>query len=378
MTPAVLAVLRKEFRQIARDRRMIGILVGAPTLQLIIFGFAMNLEINRLDAVVCDLDGTARSRELVQGLLADGTFRAVPWEDCAHPEEAVRDGLAEAALVLPAGLARDAAAGRSVTLQVLADGTNPTIGRFTANALTQYGVVAGVNELAARLELASGQVGAALGGATLSAEPRLFYNPAMKSAVFMVPGVSAMILLIAGMLTAAMGLVREREVGTLEQVLVTPIRTRELLLGKLLPFMFIGFFDVLLALVLGMWVFDVPVRGALAWFWLGTFLYLLCMMGVGLLVSTVSRTQQQALMGGFFLVMPFILLSGVMTPISSMPGWLQPLTFVNPMRYYVEILRGVLLKGSDGGDLTRSFVALAVFGVAILGLAALRFSKRLR
>jgi ABC-2 type transport system permease protein len=212
---------------------------------------------------------------------------------------------------------------------------------------------------------------------TLSAEPRVLYNPGMRSTLFMVPGVSAMILLIITTIATSMGLAREREIGTLEQVMVTPIRPAELLLGKVLPFAIVGLFDVLLALVVGSWVFGVPIRGSIAILFLGTVIYLLSTVGLGLFVSTISRTQQQAIMVGFFVIMPAILLSGVMTPIANMPSWLQPLTWINPVRYFVEILRGVLLKGADLVDLWRSFVPLTAFGVVILGLAVARFRKRL-
>jgi ABC-2 type transport system permease protein len=165
--------------------------------------------------------------------------------------------------------------------------------------------------------------------------------------------------------------------GTLEQVLVTPIRPYELLLGKVLPAVIIGLFDVLLALVVGSWVFGVPIRGSLPLLYLGCLVYLMSTVGLGLFVSTVSRTQQQAIMGGFFLMMPAILLSGVMTPIENMPEWLQPLTWFNPVRYAVELLRGILLKGAGFADLWRSFLALFGFGTVILAFASLRFRKRL-
>jgi len=374
----VLAVLRKELRQITRDKRMIAVLVLAPAVQLIVFGFAANFEIEELPTVFCDHDGTARSRALRQALTAEGTFRDLgAAADCARPELDVQQGRARVAVVFPRGLARDLAADRTAHVQALIDGTNPTVGRYAANAIVGWSRAASMPVLTERLERVAGLTGTAPSVARLSAEPRLLYNPAMESSMFMVPGVAAMILLVVTMIAASMGLAREREAGTLEQVIVTPIGVVALLLGKVLPFVLVGLFDVLLVLVLGNSVFDVPIRGSLALLALGTLLYLMSTVGLGLFVSTVSRNQQQAFMVGFFVMMPAVLLSGVMTPISSMPSWLQPLTYVNPMRYYVEVLRGVLLKAADLQDLAFPFVALGVYGAGILGMASLRFRKRL-
>jgi len=374
----LLAVIRKELRQITRDRRLLPILVVAPMVQLIVFGYAANFEVDDLPLAVCDHDGTAVSRALRRQLTADRTFRDLgPATDCAHPEADVRQGRARVVLVLPAGLARDLAADRTARVQALIDGTNPTVGRYAQNAVVGWSWAASAPIAAERLERAAGLTGAASTLARLTAEPRLLYNPAMESSIFMVPGVAAMILLVVTMIAASMGLAREREGGTLEQVIVTPIGVVALLLGKVLPFVVIGLFDVLLVLVAGNVIFDVPIRGSLALLTLGTLLYLMSTVGLGLFVSTVSRSQQQAFMIGFFVMMPAVLLSGVMTPISSMPEWLQPLTYVNPLRYYVEVLRGVLLKAADLDDLALPFVALAIYGVAILGAASLRFRKRL-
>ncbi len=374
----MLAVLRKELRQITRDRRMLPILVLAPMLQLVVFGFAANFEVDDLPLAVCDQDGTATSRALRQQLSADRTFRDVgPALDCTHPELDVRQGRARVVVTLPAGLARDLAADRTAHVQALIDGTNPTVGRYAQNAIVGWSWAASAPVVTERLQRVAGLTGAAMTTARLTAEPRLLYNPGMESSIFMVPGVAAMILLVITMIAASMGLAREREAGTLEQVIVTPIGVVALLLGKVLPFVLVGLFDVLLVLVVGNAVFDVPIRGSLALLLLGTLLYLMSTVGLGLFVSTVSRSQQQAFMIGFFVMMPAVLLSGVMTPISSMPEWLQPLTYVNPLRYYVEVLRGVLLKAAGLDDLVVPFSALLLFGVAILGAASLRFRKRL-
>jgi ABC-2 type transport system permease protein len=207
----------------------------------------------------------------------------------------------------------------------------------------------------------------------VSIRSRILFNPALATAVYMVPGVSAMLLLLITTIVAAMGLARERERGTLEQMQVTPLPGSLLILGKIIPFAAIGLFDFLLALVVGAYVFDMPLRGSLALVFVATALYLTSTLGMGLLISTFSASQQQAFMGGFLFMLPAALLSGIMTPVRSMPGWLVPLTLANPLRHYAEILRGVLLRGADAHDLRAQLLALLLMGLAICSVAAFRF-----
>jgi ABC-2 type transport system permease protein len=211
----------------------------------------------------------------------------------------------------------------------------------------------------------------------LSVEPRIFYNPRMKSPIYMVPGVAAITLLVVTTIITAMGLAREKEMGTIEQLMITPMRPAVLLLGKTLPFALIGLIVGGLVIAIGTHLFAVPLRGSLLCIFLGMVLYLLSTLGTGVFISTVARNQQQAILAGFFFLMPAILLSGFMSPVENMPGWIQPLTWVNPVRYFVEILRAALLKGAGVLDMTRQLLALAAFGAGILGLAALRFRKQL-
>jgi len=357
---------------------MLVLLLIAPSIQLLVLGFAVNYDVDRLPTVVCDLDRTAGSRSLVEGLLVDGTFAKSPVAcEPGDPGRPIRDGRAKVVLVVPSGLARDLAAEVPVTAQVLVDGTDPVAGQFAGAAAATYFEQAGARRLRARIELRQGLEGRATHLPSLTGHARILFNPRMATAIFMVPGVSAMLLLIVTMVATAMGLTRERELGTLEQIMVTPIRPVELIAGKVLPFVVIGLFDVLLALVVGAYVFEVPIRGSLWVLAAGTFLYLMSTVGTGLFISTVSRSQYQAFLGGFFFMMPAILLSGVATPIANMPAWLQPITFLNPVRYFVEILRGVLLEGSSWGDLWGAFTGLVLIGTALLTAAVLRFEKRL-
>jgi ABC-2 type transport system permease protein len=366
------AVIRKEVRQTLRDRRVMFLLVAAPLIQTVLFGYAVNLDVDRVPTAVADGDHTAASRDHLRRLLADGTLqRSEAVASAAEADARLDAGDAAAAIVIPRGLGRDLAAGRSAEIQVLLDGTDPNRSTVVGAAASRYfGEVA---ESLARDRIARSGV-TPPGQVTVT--PRLLYNPGLKTPPFLIPGILAMLLIVVTTIVTAMGLAREREMGTLEQVLVTPIRPVWLLLGKMLPYVGIGFLDVLLVNAAAGPLFDVPMRGSLPALALGTFLYLCSTLAVGLLVSTLSQNQQQAFLGGFLFALPAILLSGVMTPVRSMPEWLQWVTVANPCRWYAELARSVLLKSAGFADLWRQLVALAVFGAALLALSVARFRSR--
>jgi ABC-2 type transport system permease protein len=367
------AVFRKEVRQTVRDRRIMFMLVAAPLIQTVVLGFAVDYDVDRVSTVVVDRDRSAESRLHARRLLADGTLlRSADAPSAREAEAAIDAGEAAAAVILPERFGADLAAGRRAEVQVILDGSDPNRTTVASGAASRY--FGEVGEALARERLA------ARGGrapAQITLVPRLAFNPGLETAPYIVPGIAAMLLLIVTTITTAMGLAREREMGTLEQVLVTPIRPLFLLVGKMAPFVLIGLVDVALLLAAGTWMFGVPLRGNLLVLLAGTLLYLMTTLGVGLLVSTVSTTQQQSFLGGFLFLLPSILLSGVMTPIRSMPGWLQAVTYLNPVRYYAEVMRTTLLKGAGFGDLWFQLVALLVLGAAILATATLRFQKRL-
>ncbi|MGI5863516.1 MAG: ABC transporter permease [Myxococcales bacterium] len=438
----LLAVVRRETLQTARDKRMLAMLLGAPLLQLLVFGYAVDFKVDRVPTVIADQDQTAESREHARRLLADGTLRevevgarrdggrdgdgrrsssssdvapapvtpgAVATRESAGAEEhapldrlgvdgagpapfdnlgasaagpiqfaeadaAIMKGEAAAAIIFPKGLSRDLARGENAQVQVIIDGTDPNRATVAGAAVAAY--FAGVNADLLRARLAQQGALPASAGGGISLVPRIWFNPGLDSPPYMIPGVMAMLLVIVTTIVTSMGLAREREMGTLEQVLVTPIPPWVLLVGKMLPYVVIGFLDVGLALALGAFVFDLPIRGDGAVLVAATFAYLLSTLGVGLLISTVSKTQQQAFLGGFLFVMPAILLSGVMTPIRSMPYWLQAVTYLNPLRYYCEVLRANLLKGAGFAEVWTQLLALLVFGVGILLIATTKFRKR--
>lgn len=367
------AVFRKEVRQTVRDRRVMFLLIVAPLVQTVVFGFAVSFDVDRVPTVVVDRDGTAESRGHARRMLADGTLlRTGTARGVGDAEREIDDGRAAAAVILPKGLEADLVAGRPAEVQVVLDGTDPNRATVAAGAVSRYFGEVG-ERLARERLLALG----ARAPAQVEAVPRIAYNPGLETPPFMIPGIAAMLLLIVTTIVTAMGLSREREMGTLEQVLVTPIRPLVLLLGKMAPFVVIGLVDVALLMAVGTWLFDVPLRGPLPVLLVGTLLYLMMTLGVGLLISTVSSSQQQSFLGGFLFIMPAVLLSGVMTPISAMPGWLQAITYLNPVRYYAEVMRTTLLRGGGFGDLWPQLLALLVLGGGILATATLRFHKRM-
>jgi ABC-2 type transport system permease protein len=365
---SLLNVTKKELSQTMRDRRMLATLIVSPVLQLVVFGYAIDLDVDRIPTVVCDQDGTVRSRDLAQAFFADRTF--LRSADVAEPDaaqDALESGSAAAAVIIPRGFALRVARSEAPEVQVLVDGTDATRAQVAANAASQFllgqgiGTEPVVQPAVARTSLAL----------------RVMFNERLKTAVYMLPGVLATLLLNVTALVTAMGLARERETGTLEQVLVTPIRPSVLLAGKCLPYIMFGLVDVLAILLLGNLIFDVPFRGSFGVIALGSFLYLFSTLGIGIFIASFSASQQQAMLGTFGFMLPAMLLSGFMSPISSMPPWLRPFTMLIPMRHYVEIMRGCLLKGAGIHDLAQQMIALTVLGVGILAISVARFRKRL-
>jgi len=368
-------VIVKELLQLRQDRRIIPVIFVAPVIQLVVFGFAVNTDVQRVPTVVVDRDQSPASRTLVD------RFTSAGWFELVGAESAIDDvapwlisGRAQVALVIGDDYSEELARGRSPVLQLLADGSDAT------TATVALGYSSGiVGELAReRLGRALAITGAAAPGGLIELRPRVFYNPDLKSRWFYVPAVLAMILMIMTMLLTAMGVVREKEIGTLEQVMVTPIRPWQLIVGKLAPFAAIGVIQVFLVTAVTVFGFGVPLRGSFLLLLGLTALFLLNTLGLGLLVSTLVDNQQQAMMAAAFMLMvPMIYLSGLIFPIENMPPAIQELTRIIPLRYYANVIRGIFLKGSGISVLWPEAGVLTAMGVSILGVAALRFRKRL-
>ena len=360
----ILNILVKELLQLKRDPKILPILFVAPVVQLFILGFAATTDIKRVELAVCDLDRTAASRSLVQAFTASTYFRAVATTDSQDELGALLErGDARIALTIPAGFGGDRAAGRAGVVQLLADGSDATTGTvglsYAANILQQ---VTQEDGLRPQVEL----------------RPIVLYNPDLKSRNFMVPGVLAMIIMVMTMMLTAMALVRETEIGTMEQVLVTPIKPIHLIVGKLVPYALVGLVEIVTAMPVVLLFFAVPMRGSYLTLFLLTLPFMLCTLGIGLLVSTLARTQQQAMMlTAFVFMLPQVYLSGFVFPIQNMPEPFQWVTYAVPLRYYVTILRGVFLKGVGFAVLWPQALALVALGAAILTLARLRFRRRL-
>ncbi|HPC84539.1 MAG TPA: ABC transporter permease [Thermoanaerobaculaceae bacterium] len=360
---ALLVILVKELRQLRRDPKLVPILFVAPVFQLVILGYAATTDVRRVELAVCDLDRSAASRSLVQRFAGSTYFRvAAHVDDQTRLDRLLQDGTARVALTIPAGFAAERLAGRAGTVQLLADGSDAMTGTAAlgyANGVLHAEGGAGARPL---VEL----------------RPLVLYNPDLVSRNFMVPAVVSLILMVMTMMLTAMAIVREAEIGTLEQLLVTPLTPGLLILGKLVPYALVGLVEALSTLPVALLWFRVPLRGSLLNLLVLTVPFMLCTLGLGLLISTLSRTQQQAMMlTAFVFMMPQIYLSGFAFPIQNMPLGFQFVTYLVPLRYYITILRGVFLKGVGIGGLWPEGLALTGLGLGTLLLARLRFRRRL-
>jgi len=355
-------VARKELIQTLHDRRVVFMLIMAPILQLVMFGYAVDLEVDHIPTTICDRDDTAASRALAEAFAADGTFEIRDRvRDPAIAQAELESGDASAALVIPRGYQRELARGENPQVQVLVDATDATRAQV---AVQNASLLLSARGMAPPV--------------TTPLATHVLYNPQLKTPLYMVPGILATLLLAVTTVVTAMGLARERETGTLEQILVTPIHPATLLAGKCVPYIVFGLIDVVAVLLVGNLLFDVPINGSLGVIALGASLYLFSTLGMGILIATLSASQQQAMLGAFGFILPAMLLSGFFTPIASMPGWLQPLTHVIPMRHFIELMRRVLIKGATLADVAPQLIALAILGVVIMAISAAVFRRRLR
>jgi len=368
-------MLVKEFLQTLRDPRMRGVMFAAPVVQLLIFGYAAVRDVRHIATAVYDLDASVASRELVSRFERSGYFDLVEYVTSeARARELLDRGQARVVLRLNHGFEEDLLAGRTAHLQLLVDGTDSTTAGIVLGYASKIAGQFSEQRLTTRWRRLQG---AARWPGRVELQTRAWFNENLESRNFYVPGVIATIVTLMSLLLTSMAVVREKEIGTIEQIMVSPIKPLEFILGKTVPFALISFVDVLLITVVGVFWFDVPIRGQVGLLLGGAALYLMTTLGAGLLISTVSQTQQQAMMTTFFFFMPAMLLSGFMFPIANMPQVVQWITYLNPLRYFLVIVRGIFLKGVGLGILWPQLAALAFMGVLTLGLAAKRFHKTL-
>ena len=377
-------IIRKEFRQVLREPRMRVVLIFPPLLQLIIFGYAVNLDIENTPLAWMDQDRTPASRELRAAFESSRYFR-VATEPAR--EEQVRDlldhGAVQAVVQIHPGFGRDIQRGATSAVQILVDGTNSNSASIVSSYATQIvGDYSGrvmarqqQSKLVGQTAAAGGPVNMTMPG--LRVLSRVWFNPDLRSRNYFVPGVVVNIITLVTLMLTAMAIVREKEIGTMEQLMVTPIRPLELILGKTLPFALAGLLDVVLITVAALVVFHIPFRGNVFLLLGCAVLFLLTTVGAGLFISTISQTQQQAIMASFFFFLPAFMLSGFAFPIRNMPLAVQYLSYLNPVRYFLEIVRGIFLKGTGMAVLWPQMTVLFCYGVTVLSLSALRFHKRL-
>ena len=362
-------IIIKEFLQALRDRRKRVFIIGPPLIQLFVFGYVATTDVTHIATALYDLDKSQQSRELIRKFKASGYFliKFAP-ESAGEIRDLLDKGEVLCALQINPGFASDLKKGIPTEIQIIIDGTDSNTGMIAMNYATR--IVAQYAQ-----ELASPAIKAKL--SKIEFRSRVWYNPELRSRNYNIPGVIALIIMIICLMLTSMAVVREREVGTMEQLMVTPIRPVELILGKTIPFALISFFDMTLVTVVGVLWFKVPIKGAFSLLVLGTSLYLLSVLGIGLFISTITKNQQQALMATMLFGMPAILLSGFMFPIQNMPKIFQYLTYFNPLRYFLVIIRGVFLKGNGLDILYPQMLALLALGSVIIMISSLRFKKRL-
>lgn len=374
MRRRLTAIIIKEFVQLVRDPRTLALALLMPVVQLLLFGYAITTDVEQLPTVVFDQSQSQESRSLIQQF-RNSRYFDVRFTAGSLPQiqEQIDHGSARVGLVIPPTFARDVQSGRTAEIQVIVDASDPLIARSAVTTAEAIGQVASLRIVAQRLTRA----GLPAGGLPLEVRTRAWYNPDLRSVNFMVPGLLAVVLQMVTMMLTAVAIVRERELGTLEQLVATPISKSELMLGKILPYVVLGYVDISFALVLAAFWFRVPIHGSLLLLYLLALLFYLATLGQGILISTVSRTQRQAMQASFFAFLPAIILSGFMFPREGMPPLIQGIGYFIPLTYFLVIVRGIVLKGIGFAALTNQIIPLAILGVVFFVVSVVRFQKRL-
>jgi len=372
----IFVLIRKEFQQIFRDKAMLRIIFVVPLIQIFIMGYAVTTDVRHLRLVICDQDRSVASRDIISSLEYCGYFDLEgQFETRREAEDWIQRNKADLAVIFPLHFEADLETGQSPSVLILVDGQNSntsSIGLGYASLILQEYAQTIMQERQVVSPVKKA------GFHWLQASSRVFYNPDLKSVYFMIPGIVTVLLTIVTMMLTAMGLVREKEIGTFEQLMVTPFRPMQLLIGKLVPFAILGYIAMTIVLAFGVIIFGLPVEGNLWLVAFATLLFLLSTLGLGLFISTISSTQQQAMFVAWFFMVFGMLMSGFFYAIDNMPAWAQYITLSNPLRYYLTILREVLLKDAHFEHLIYQFSALALLGILTLGATVARFKAQLR
>jgi len=375
-------MLIKEFIQVFRDPRMRIILFLPPLIQMTVFGYAANTDIRNISLAVYDLDRTPKSREMMERFAPSGYFRIA--RRAKSPQEIRRwidEGKISAALQINPGFSQQSRRKQGTVVQIIVDGTDSNtasvVMAYAQRIVAEYSRQILLERIRNLPDIPPTLKKPFFTKGGIEVQSRAFFNPNLESRNFYVPGIIAFLIMLVTLILTCMAIVREREIGTMEQLIVSPIRPVELILGKTIPFALIGYIDVLLVTIVGVFWFEVPIRGSLPLLLTATTLYLLSTLGIGLFISTISRTQQQAMMTMFFFFVPAILLSGFVFPIANMPKVVQYLSYADPLRYFLIIIRGIFLKGNGLDVLWPQMLALAILGATVFTFSSLRFRKRL-
>ena len=363
----MIALIVKELLAVLRDAKSRLVLVGPPLIQLVVFGYAATYDLNHVPVAIYDQDPSGASRDLVARFLGSPTFRLVAM---LHSDRRINDLIdsrkVSMVLVIDRRFTRDLLTHQPAPVQAIVDGRNSN----TALLIESY-----ANTILSDFSLAWGaEHGDPPPPAVLDMRAR--YNPTLSSRWFIVPGIVALLTQVVTLLVVALSVAREREAGTFDQLLVTPMRQIDILLGKGLPGLLIGTLEASVIIAAAVWWFDIPLRGGLLPLYLGLLLFVIAVTGIGLMISSLAVTQQQALLGAFLFMVPSIILSGFATPIANMPGWVQDLTLLNPMRYFLVIVRGVFLEGAGVSSLASQYWPMAMMGLVTLAAAGWLFRKR--
>jgi len=380
MFSRIKELIIKEFIQISRDKRMLLLVFIAPIIQLILFGYAITTDIENISTAIWDLDRTYESRDFISCIENSGNFNLNYYADSEQEITSLLESRdAQIAVKINPGFGKDIKKGNEAKIQIIIDGSDSNSAAVILGYINQISANYSRSVLIERLNQFKllKQENISTNIDSFSNEIRFWFNPTLKSRFSNVPAVMAFILLISTIMLTSMSIVKEKEAGTIEQLIVTPIKPIELIAGKTIPFAIIGFIDVLLVISVSYSWFKIPLRGNLLILFFSMILYLFATLGVGLFISTISRTQQQAMMSTFFFMMPAVLLSGFMFPIENMPVIIQYITYLNPLRYFFVIITGIFLKGTGLGILWPQMLALGIIGIIILAISIFRFRKRL-
>lgn len=368
-------ILKKEFIQFFGDKRLVAQVLIAPILQLILFGYVVSTDVKNINTIVFDQDRSAQSRGIIKKFSSSGYFRIKDYAGSIEDiKKALDDNSASVALNIPPDFSKLLAGGHNAPMQIIVDGTNSNNAGIALNYAQRIIQAQSKDLILEKFNAANGK----LGSFNLP-DPsiRIWFNPELKSVYYMVPGLVAMLLTIITMLLTSVAIVKEREQGTMEQLIVTPVRKIEIILGKTLPFVIVAFIQIILVITVGSLWFHVPIRGSIGLLFLCSFIFLFTTLGLGILFSTISQSQQEALIGAFLFFLVAMLLSGFIFPIESMPDWIQPITYIVPLRYFLVILRGIFLKGVGIKLLWHQGLAMIAFSILIFTVAIVRFNKKI-